>query len=105
MVEVVDAHELNEILQQETRPIVIDFYADWCMPCRFAAPHYERLAQKYPNARFIKVNVDYNPQVAGYFQIQGVPTFVIIKDRQVVGRIVGADIPRLERMVSSFARN
>ncbi len=105
MVEIIDGSELEVILQNETRPIVIDFYADWCMPCKFAAPHYERLAQKYPNARFLKINVDYNPQVAGYFRIQGVPTFVIIKDRRIVGKVVGADIPRLENQLLSILKN
>ncbi len=84
-------------LLQDNRPVVIDCYADWCIPCKFAAPHFEHLSDKYGDkAVFVKVNVDKEPAIAAARRIQGVPSFFIIKDKKVMSFVVGADINKLE---------
>ena len=72
-------------------PILIDFWADWCMPCRMMAPVMEDLAQAYSGrARFGKVNVDQNPQIAGRYGIMSIPHFLIFKNGNRIEKIVGA---------------
>jgi thioredoxin 1 len=72
-------------------PVVVDFWADWCMPCRMMAPVMDELAQAYEGkARFGKVNVDENSQIAGRYGIMSIPHFLIFKNGTRVEKIVGA---------------
>ena len=72
-------------------PVLVDFWADWCMPCRMMAPVMEELAQAYSGkARFGKVNVDENPQVAGRYGVMSIPHFLIFKKGTLVEKVVGA---------------
>ncbi len=69
---------------------VIDFYADWCGPCKMLAPVLEELADELAGkAKVVKVNVDQNQDLAAEYKVQGVPTIVITKDGQLVDRAVG----------------
>ncbi len=69
---------------------IVDFYADWCGPCKMIAPVLEELATELEGkAQIVKVNVDYNQDLASDFKVQGVPTIFIVKDGQVVERAVG----------------
>lgn len=73
------------------KPVLVDFWADWCMPCRMMAPVMEELSQVYAGkARFGKVNVDENPQIAGRYGIMSIPHFLIFKNGSRVEKIVGA---------------
>lgn len=91
--------EFNSLTQDITSPIVVDCYADWCMPCRYSSPQFEALSKKYPNARFVKVNVDEQPKIAQAFQVTGVPSFFILSGKKIVKKVVGADIKKLEGML------
>ena len=72
-------------------PVLVDFWADWCMPCRMMAPVMEELAQAYTErALFGKVNVDENPQIASRYGIMSIPHFLIFKNGTLVEKIVGA---------------
>ena len=76
-------------------PVVVDVYADWCGPCRAIAPLLERLAQVYAGrVKFVKVNIDDDPEVAEVYRIQGVPTLLFFRDGQLAGRVVGLADPR-----------
>ena len=73
------------------KPVLIDFWADWCMPCRMMAPVMNDLAKAYDGkALFGKVNVDDNPQIAGRYGIMSIPHFLIFKNGTRVEKIVGA---------------
>lgn len=68
---------------------VVDFWAPWCGPCRALAPQIEKAAQARPNARFVKVNTDEEPELAARFGIQALPTVGVFVDGQLVDRLVG----------------
>ena len=72
-------------------PVLVDFFATWCGPCRALAPHLEEFAQREGSkVKVIKVDVDKNPQAASAFQVQGVPTLILFKKGQPVWRQSGA---------------
>ena len=80
----------TEVLDS-TVPVVVDFWAEWCGPCRAVAPELEALAQQYGDAiKVVKVDVDANPATARDFQVVSIPTLILFKDGQPVKRIVGA---------------
>lgn len=79
----------EEILESDT-PVIIDFYADWCMPCKMMAPVFENLSEEYNGRlKFCKVNTDEYPEISSEFGIQGIPALVIVSDGKEKGRIVG----------------
>lgn len=70
--------------------VLVDFYADWCGPCRMQAPVLEKLAKELTGkARIVKIDVDAAQKVAAKFQITSIPTLILFKDGKEVGRIVG----------------
>jgi thioredoxin len=87
-IEVTDAN-FEQVVAQP-KPVLVDFWADWCPPCKLIAPALEELA-KEAGGRYViaKLNVDENQQIAGRFHIEGIPTLLIFKSGQLVDRMVG----------------
>ena len=82
-----------EVLQSDT-PVLVDFWAEWCMPCKMVAPVLEQLSQDYAGRlKIAKVDVDDNGDIAQKFNIVSIPTLLLFKDGSVVGQQVGA-VPR-----------
>ena len=89
-VEVTDATFEAEVIRADT-PVLVDFWADWCAPCKMIAPIVEELAQEYDGrVKFGKVDVDSNPIVAGNYGIRGIPTLLIFDGGSPVAQVVGA---------------
>ena len=86
----VTKENFNEEIVESKTPVIIDFYADWCMPCKMMAPVFERLSGEYDGKlKFVKVDTQENPELAVQFSIQGIPALVITKDGKEINRIVG----------------
>ena len=89
-VHVTDAEFQGTVLESDT-PVFVDFWADWCGPCKMIAPVVEELAEEFDGRfNFTKVDVDANPKVAMQFGIRSIPTLLLFKDGKVAEQIVGA---------------
>jgi thioredoxin 1 len=87
---VTDATFDAEVLQSD-KPVLVDFWAEWCGPCRMIAPVVEEMAGEYEGkAKIAKLDVDANPQVSMMFGIRSIPTLLIFKNGKIVDQIVGA---------------
>lgn len=80
----------SEIINSDI-PVFVDFYADWCYPCRMIAPTIEKLSKDYTGrVKFVKVDVDENPAIAGRYNVMGIPTVMIFVKGKPVETVVGA---------------
>ena len=80
----------SEVVNSEV-PVLVDFWAAWCGPCRAIAPTVEELATEYGGKlKVVKVDVDENPDISGKYQVQSIPTLLVFKGGEVVERLIGA---------------
>lgn len=77
-----------DVLQSD-KPVLVDFWAPWCGPCRMLAPVVEKLASKTSTVKFVKLNTDENPSIAGEYHVSGIPCLILFKGGHEVDRIVG----------------
>ena len=99
-----DGNFEEQVLRSE-KPVLVDFWAPWCPPCRMIAPAIAELAKEYEGrAKVVKLDVDESPAVAGKYGIQGIPTLLVFKGGRVVEQRVGA-LPKAElaRMLDAHA--
>ena len=88
-VQKVDLQNFESIKNQE-KTVLLDFYADWCGPCRMVGPIVEQIADERDDIIVGKVNVDENPELAGKFGVMSIPTLVVLKNGEVANQAVGA---------------
>jgi thioredoxin 1 len=93
MLTITDSNFDAEVLKSST-PVLLDFWAQWCAPCRAIGPVVEQLAKDYSGKLKVgKVNIDENPKTPTQYDVRSIPTLLVFKDGKVVGQIVGA-VPR-----------
>ena len=71
-------------------PTLVDFWAEWCGPCKMMHPVFESLSKKYPKIKFARVNVDNNQNIAMRFGVQSIPTFIMFKSGKILDKMLGA---------------
>jgi len=79
----------NEVLNSE-KPVLLDFWAPWCGPCRMVLPIVEEIAKERQDIKVGKINVDEQPELASQFGVMSIPTLVVIKDGKIVNQAMGA---------------
>lgn len=97
-----DAAFGDKLSEAGSRLVVCDFFATWCGPCNMIAPFFKQLATKYPNAMFIKIDVDKCQGTAMANNVSAMPTFVFMRNRSELDRIRGADRNQLENKVKQY---
>ena len=86
----ISSKEFEETINNETSLAVVDFYAEWCMPCLMMAPIFEDLAEKFRQIKFVKINIDENSELASKFNISSIPCVIVFKEGKEIDRIKGA---------------
>ena len=71
-------------------PTLVDFWAEWCGPCKSMHPIFERMSNKFPNVKFARVNVDNNQNISMKYAVQSIPTFIMFKSGQIIDKMMGA---------------
>ena len=102
----ISGKEFEETINNEKNPLcVIDFYAEWCMPCLMIAPVLEELAGKMKTIKFAKVNVDENKELSSKLNVGSIPTLIVFKNGEEVERITGA-LPEevLEEKIGKYVK-
>jgi thioredoxin 1 len=89
LVEVTDSNFQAEVIESET-PVLVDFWAPWCGPCRVVAPVLEEIAGEREDLRIVKLNVDENTQTAASFDVLSIPTLILFRGGQPVKKVIGA---------------
>ncbi|MGH7839498.1 MAG: thioredoxin [Candidatus Binataceae bacterium] len=100
-----DANFQTDVIEaSKTQPVMVDFWAEWCAPCRALSPTVDEIAREHAGKlKVVKLNVDENINAAGKFNIRGIPTLLVFKGGQVADQIVGA-VPK-EQIVKVIQRH
>lgn len=77
-----------EVLEAKGK-VLVDFYADWCGPCRMMGPVFEELSNEKENVKFCKINVDESGEIAQQYGVMSIPTFIVFEDGQIVNKMIG----------------
>lgn len=78
----------QEVLQSD-KPVLVDFFATWCGPCKMLSPIVDQLADEHPEVKVCKLDVDENQDLAQQFQVMSIPTLILFKDGQAASKVVG----------------
>ena len=79
-----------EAVKNQDKPVLLDFYADWCGPCRMVAPLVEEISNERDDVVVGKINVDESPELASKFNVFSIPTLIVLKNGEVLNKAVGA---------------
>ena len=79
----------KEVMMSE-KPVLVDFWAPWCGPCRMVMPLVEEISEERDDVKVVKINVDEEPELASQFQVMSIPTLMVVKNGEVVSKTMGA---------------
>ena len=102
--EIIKDAEFEEKVLQSGSPVLVDFYADWCVPCKMMAPVVEELSKKYEGrCQMYKINVDNDQEAAGRYRVMSIPTFILFAEGEAKEIITGAvPLAQLEEVVKKY---
>ena len=86
----IDQNNFHEEVIRSDKPVLLDFWAPWCAPCRMLLPIVEEIARERSDIKVAKINVDEQREIAGKFRIFSIPTLVVMKDGKLVDQVMGA---------------
>ena len=89
LVKDMNKENFQEEVVQSDKPVLVDFWASWCGPCRMVSPIVDEIAQERPDVKVVKVNVDQEQELALQFGVMSIPTLVVMNDGKVVNQAVG----------------
>jgi thioredoxin 1 len=99
--------ELRDSIENSEKPILIDFYAEWCGPCRASEPLVEEFSSKNSDfLNFYKVNVDNNIEIAREYGVRNIPCFILIEGKEVKNKLIGSPTKeKLQSLISEYTKN
>lgn len=86
----INNNNFHEEVMKSEKPVLVDFWASWCGPCRMVGPIIDEIAAEHPEYKVVKINVDEEPELAGRFQVVSIPTLMVVKNGQIVSQSAGA---------------
>ena len=86
----INKNNFHEEVVKSEKPVLLDFWAPWCGPCRMVVPIVDEIAAEHPEYKVVKINVDEEPELASQFRVASIPTLVVMKNGQVHNQSVGA---------------
>jgi thioredoxin 2 len=100
----VEEQDFDQTVLQSAAPVLVDFYADWCAPCKMVAPLVDELAREHAGRVLVaKIDTDHAQQVSMRYQIRGIPTLILFKDGEEAGRSVGFEPEKVRSLVAGAA--
>lgn len=98
-----DTADFEKEVMAEKGLVLVDFYADWCMPCKMLSPILEELSEEIDDVKIVKVNTDKNQELASSFGVMSIPTLLFVKDGKVIDTLVGMrPKEELEQVIKSY---
>jgi thioredoxin 1 len=101
MYEIITLNDFNKILTNNLA-VVVDFYADWCGPCKQIAPYYEQLSIQYPDIFFCKVNIEKGDEIASLCEISSLPTFLFYKNKKNIDEVIGTNKIEIQEKIKKL---